>query len=147
VITTFLQELEVHFRKDEPRLGLEIGARIGRGDIKFYHKLVMPFLSPARVLGSVARLWPEYWSAGAMAVIERAEGAVAQQHRIEQALETARLGLRQAEVELADAQQRLAVTESGAAVGAGDVDKNARKRLVAARDEVDFARARVAGLE
>ena len=30
---------------------------------------------------------------------------------------------------------------------AGDVDKNARKRLVAARDEVDFARARVAGLE
>jgi hypothetical protein len=81
------------------------------------------------------------------AVIERAEGAVAEHRRIEQALETARGGLRQAEVELGDAQQRLAVTESGAAVGAGDVDKNARKRLVAARDEVDFARARVAGLE
>ena len=62
-------------------------------------------------------------------------------------METARGGLRQAELELADAQERLAVAESGAAVGAGDVDKNARKRLVAARDEVDFARARVAGLE
>ncbi len=81
------------------------------------------------------------------AVIGRAEGAVAEQHRIEQAMETARGGLRQAELELADAQERLAVAESGEAVGAGDVDKNARKRLVAARDEVDFARARVAGLE
>lgn len=81
------------------------------------------------------------------AVINRAEGAVAEQRRIEQALETARASMRQGEVEFADAQERLAVAESGAAVGAGDVDKNARKRLVAARDEVDFAGARVAGLE
>lgn len=81
------------------------------------------------------------------AVIERAEGAVAEQHRIEQALETARDGLRQAEVELAEAQERLGVAESGAAVGGGDVDKNARKRLLAARDEADFGHARVVGLE
>ena len=95
---------------------------------------------------ALAKTAPEI-PASLKAGIGRAESAIAEQKRIEGALDTARGGLRQAEVELADAQQRLAVTESGAAIGAGDVDRNARKRLVAARDEVDFARARVAGLE
>jgi hypothetical protein len=81
------------------------------------------------------------------AVIARTNTALAEQQNVDRALQTARGALRQAEVEFADAQERLAMAESGAAVGAGDVDKNARKRLVAARDEVDFARARVAGLE
>jgi len=81
------------------------------------------------------------------AVIERTEADIAQRDNAERALDRARGTLRQAEQEYAEAQQKLAVAESGAAVGAGDVDKAARKRLVAARDEVDFARARVAGLE
>ena len=97
--------------------------------------------------GSVLAMSAPELPASLKAVIGRAESAVAEQQRIEQAMETARGGLRQAELELADAQERLAVAESGEAVGAGDVDKNARKRLVAARDEVDFARARVAGIE
>lgn len=97
--------------------------------------------------GSVLAMSAPELPASLKAAIGRAESAVAEQQRIEQAMETARGGLRQAELELADAQERLAVAESGEAVGAGDVDKNARKRLVAARDEVDFARARVAGLE
>src|SRR5690349_10969425 len=80
------------------------------------------------------------------AVIARTEAALAERQNVERALETARSALRQAEQELTNAQARLAVAEAGAAIGGGDVDKNARKRLLAARDEADFARARVAGL-
>ena len=81
------------------------------------------------------------------AVIARTEAALAERQNAESALQTARGALRQAEQELAEAQDKLAVAEAGAAVGGGDVDKNARKRLLAARDESDFARARVTGLE
>ena len=81
------------------------------------------------------------------AVIARTEAALAERQNVERALDTARGALRQAEQELADARDKLAVAEAGAAVGGGDVDKTARKRLLTARDETDFARARVAGLE
>ncbi len=81
------------------------------------------------------------------AVIGRTEAALAERENVKRALDRARGTLRQAEQEHAEAQGRLAVAEAGAAVGGGDVDKNARKRLVAARDETDFARARVTGLE
>ncbi len=81
------------------------------------------------------------------AAIERTENALAEQQNAERALQTARGALRQSEYELKQAQDKLAVAEAGVAVGAGDVDKVARKRLLAARDEADFARARVTGLE
>lgn len=76
VLNSFLAEAEARFRKEEPRFGAQLGQRMGRGDIKFYHALVMPFLSPARVLAQVARLWQQYWNAGAMAVIERNDTSV-----------------------------------------------------------------------
>jgi hypothetical protein len=79
--------------------------------------------------------------------MQQAESAIAEQKQIEHALVVAREGLRGAEDERRDAQDRLAVAESGAAVGGGDVDRAARKRLVAARDECEFGQARVAGLE
>lgn len=95
---------------------------------------------------ALAKTAPEI-PASMKAAIERTEDALAQQQGVESALETARGALRQAEDELKEAQDKLAVTEAGAAVGGGEVDKAARKRLLAARDEADFARARVTGLE
>jgi hypothetical protein len=95
---------------------------------------------------ALAKTAPEI-PASMKAVIERTEAAIAERQNIESALQTARSALRQAEQELAEARDRLAVAESGAAMGGGEVDKTARKRLLVARDEAEFASARVAGLE
>lgn len=81
------------------------------------------------------------------AAMQQAESAIAEEKQIEQALVVAREGLRAAEKERREAQDRLAIAEAGAAVGGGDVDRAARKRLIAARDECEFGQARVAGLE
>jgi hypothetical protein len=81
------------------------------------------------------------------AAIDRAETAIAEQEQIEQALVVAREGLRSAEDDRREAQDRLAVAESAAAVGGDDVDRGARKRLLVARDEYEFVLTRIAGLE
>ncbi len=94
---------------------------------------------------ALAKTAPEI-PASMKAVIDRTENALANQQNAERALQTARGALRQSEDEFKEAQDKLAVAEAGAAVG-GDVDKAARKRLLSARDEADFVRARVAGLE
>ena len=62
-------------------------------------------------------------------------------------LGSARAAVQEADQELHDAQQRLAVAESGAAIGASDVDRGARRHMLGARDAADLARARVTGLE
>ena len=49
--------------------------------------------------------------------------------------------------ELHESTARLAVVESGAALNGDDVDRGARKAHAAARDAVEFAEARVTGLE
>jgi hypothetical protein len=97
--------------------------------------------------GSALAMTAPELSVSMKTAIEQAERAIAEQEQIEQALMAAREGLQAAEKERREAQGRLAVAESGAAVGGGDVDRAARKRLVAARDECEFGQARVAGLE
>jgi hypothetical protein len=79
-------------------------------------------------------------------VIGRVESALAEQRQIEAALATARAAEQEAARELHEAQAKLSVAESGAAIGASDLDKLARKRVLAARDECEFVRARVSGL-
>jgi hypothetical protein len=76
IFDAFLDGLDATYRADEPRLGFQIGQRIAKGDIKFYHSLVMPFLDPGTVLSQSARLWHEYFDGGAMAVIDREAGGL-----------------------------------------------------------------------
>jgi hypothetical protein len=73
VFDVFLDAAQQVFGAEDPRMGRGMGDRIARADLKFYHSLVMPLLSPARVLGAVSRIWPTYWSQGGMSVVDRAD--------------------------------------------------------------------------
>jgi len=78
--------------------------------------------------------------------VEDAHRVAAEQARIEAAMSAARSELTTAEAELEAVRRALASTEAEAALG-GQTDRQARKNLVAARDQVEFASAKVAGLE
>jgi hypothetical protein len=81
------------------------------------------------------------------AAVERVEMLVAAHQQIEAAFSTAKIGQEAAQRELHGSTDRLATVESATALNGGDVDRGARKAHVAARDAVEFARARVTGLE
>ncbi len=80
----------------------------------------------------------------AVAAAERAAGEAA---RIDAALAATRTRLTAAEAELDEARATLAASESGSALDGGRADRQARKTLIAARDEAEFIAARLAGLE
>lgn len=80
----------------------------------------------------------------AISAAERAAGEAA---RIEAALAATRTQLTAAEAELDEARATLAASESGSVLDGGPADRQARKVLIAARDEAEFIAARLAGLE
>jgi hypothetical protein len=81
------------------------------------------------------------------AALTNVDSRLATHQQIEVTLTTARTGLEAAQRELHESTARLAVVESGAALEGGDVDRGARKAHVAARDALEFAQARITGLE
>jgi hypothetical protein len=81
------------------------------------------------------------------AAVERVETLVAAHQQIEAAFATAEVGQEAAQRELRESTDRLATVESATALSGSDVDRGARKAHVAARDAVEFAQARVTGLE
>jgi hypothetical protein len=81
------------------------------------------------------------------AAVEHVEALVAAHQQIEAAFTTAKVDQEAAQRELHESTDRLATVESATALNGGDVDRGARKAHVAARDAVEFARARVTGLE
>ncbi len=104
--------------------------------------------APQAAPAAVAPVMPEpTFTASLQAAIQSTARAVQEQAKVEQALAAARGSVLHAERDLQQAQERLSVAEAGAAVGDADVDRGARKRLVSCRDELDFCRARLAGLE
>lgn len=75
------------------------------------------------------------------------DALLATHQQIEVAFTTAKAGCDAANRDLHESNARLAVVESGAALNGDDVDRGARKAHAAARDAVEFAEARVTGLE
>lgn len=67
--------------------------------------------------------------------------------QIEDAFSAAKAGMETAQRELQESSERLAVVESGTALSGGDVDLSVRKAHLAVRDAVEFATAKVNGLE
>ena len=76
-----------------------------------------------------------------------AEQAGAEAAKIDTAITTTREQLATANAELEHARATLAASESETALTGGQADRQARKALVAARDEAEFISARLAGLE
>ncbi|HZS37203.1 MAG TPA: hypothetical protein VFF06_10265 [Polyangia bacterium] len=72
----FLRALDRRNRARVPDLGHQLGRRIARGNIKFFLSLVVPLLSPLTVLSQASPLWKEYFSAGAMHVVDEGHHAV-----------------------------------------------------------------------
>lgn len=81
------------------------------------------------------------------AAVEHVERLVAAHQQIEAAFSTAKVGQDAAQRELHESTDRLATVESATALNGGETDRGARKAHIAARDAVEFAQARVAGLE
>lgn len=75
------------------------------------------------------------------------DALLATHQQIEVAFTTAEAGRDGANRDLHESTARLTVVESGAALNGDDVDRGARKAHAAARDAVEFAEARVTGLE
>jgi hypothetical protein len=69
------------------------------------------------------------------AALQRARDAAAAQHRIEDALRAAHSELASTNADLNAARDRLSQTEAALALAGGDPDKQARRRLLALRDE------------
>lgn len=86
-------------------------------------------------------------SAALEAAINTVDTLLAAHRQVGTALSGAKAGEENAQRELQDSNARLAAVESGAALNGGEVDSGGRKAHLAARDAVEFAHARVTGLE
>ncbi len=80
--------------------------------------------------------------------VEQVEKAVAEQRHVESALSVARANMETAQREIEESNQRLSVAEATAALSTDTAEnKTIRKQHLQARDSLEFATARVAGLQ
>lgn len=81
------------------------------------------------------------------AALQRAKEAAAAERRIEEALRGAHAEVAATQVDLDAARDRLSQSEAAQALAGGDPDKQARRRLLALRDDLEILQARIGGLE
>jgi hypothetical protein len=81
------------------------------------------------------------------AALQRAKDAAAAQHRIEEALRAAHSELAATQADLDAVRDRLSQSEAAQALTGSDPDKQARRRLLALRDDQEILQARIRGLE
>lgn len=94
----------------------------------------------------VPRFSPEI-SPDLEAALQRAKDAAAAQRRIEEALRAAHNELDATQADLDAARDRLSQSEAAQALAGGDPDKQARRRLLVLRDDLEVLQARIGGLE